>query len=256
MNSLPLIENNPAVWKDLQDMAGRILSECGYDTETDKTIETARGPVNVDVYVSDTKGRPEITFLVECKHWASAVPKTIVHAFRTVVSDFGANVGYIISSQGFQTGALTAARNSPLRLVTWEDFQSDFYDQWIENYFIPKIAEAAGPLEEYTEPINSRIIKKANNLSKERQCEFKLLRNKYLGLASVVLPYSVTIPVFDRPPLELPLRKKEGSFNQTAEFWIPDDLLDASTLRGFLDAFCRNASLAISEFDRIFGERA
>ena len=178
MNKLPLIESHPATWKDLQDAAGRILSECGYHAETDKTIETARGPVNVDVYASDTSRSPQITFLVECKHWASAVPKTIVHAFRSVVSDFGANVGYIVSSAGFQSGAYAAAGNSPIRLVTWEEFQADFLDQWIENYFVPRVAEAADPLIEYTEPINSRIFSKADNLPKERQSKFKALRNK------------------------------------------------------------------------------
>jgi hypothetical protein len=253
----PPIEISPATWEDLQDAAGKILSECGYHAETDKTIETARGPVNVDVYASDISRRPQITFLVECKHWASAVPKSIVHAFRTVVSDFGANVGYIVSSLGFQSGAYIAARNSPIRLVTWEEFQADFVDQWIEKYLVPRVAEAADPLIEYTEPINTRIFRKADNLPEERQSEFKALRNKYLGLGALALPLSIRIRFFDRSQLELPLRTRVERLNQNNEdIWMPDDLLDTCTLRAFLDALCRNASLAISEFDRVFGGRA
>jgi len=255
INKLPLIESYPATWKDLQDAAGRILLECGYHAETDKTIETARGPVSVDVYARDTSRSPQITFLVECKHWASAVPKTIVHAFRSVVSDFGANVGYIVSSAGFQSGAYASAGNSPIRLVTWEEFQADFLDQWIENYFVPIVAEAADPLIEYTEPMNSRIFRKADNLPKERQSKFKALRNKYLGLGTLAVPYSIRIRFFDRTHLELPLRTRAEKLAIDEDIWIPDDLLDAYTLRDFLDALCRNASLAISEFDDVFGGR-
>jgi hypothetical protein len=37
---------------------------------------------------------------------------------------------------------------------------------------------------------------------------------------------------------------------------LPDDLLDATYLRDFVDILCRHAQEGIAAFDRVFGERA
>jgi hypothetical protein len=37
------------------------------------------------------------TTLCECKYWRSAVPQAVIHGFRTVVGDIGANKGYAIA---------------------------------------------------------------------------------------------------------------------------------------------------------------
>lgn len=254
MNNNPLIETAPTNWKDLQNSVCRILLECGYNAETEKTIETARGQVNVDVYAIDTSRRPHITFIVECKYWASSVPKTIIHAFRSVVSDFGANVGYVVSAAGFQSGAYDAAVNSPIKLLTWEEFQREFVNQWIENYFIGKVAEAVNPLIEYTEPINSRIFNKADNLLKERKDEFKALRKKYFGLGMLAVPLSIKNELFDTPPIELPLRARKKRVIEMSDIWLPDELLDASTFRDFLKIISKHSLLAIAEFVTVHQE--
>jgi len=52
------------------------------------------------------------------------------HAFRTVVNDIGANLGYVISDSGFQSGARDAAANANIRLMTWKEFQAELFDRW------------------------------------------------------------------------------------------------------------------------------
>jgi len=47
-----------------------------------------------------------------------------VHGVRTVMQDVGANVGYIISTGGFQKGAYAAAAATNVELVTWEQVSS------------------------------------------------------------------------------------------------------------------------------------
>src|SRR5437867_12838451 len=126
INRLP-----PTDWRDLQRQVSLILTECGLKSETDKKIKTVRGEVNIDVYAEDPDSHPPTTYLCECKHWQSAVPKTIVHAFRTVINDYGPNWGFIISSAGFQSGAYQAAASSNVRLLTWEAFQDLFMERWI-----------------------------------------------------------------------------------------------------------------------------
>ena len=117
--------------------------------------------MEVDVYAEDLSSQPKTVYLCECKHWQSAVPQTVVHAFRTVVTDYGANWGFIISSAGFQSGAFEAAAKSNVRLLTWDEFQELFVDRWIENYMMPRLREEVEPLVDYTEPFNARVSRRA-----------------------------------------------------------------------------------------------
>jgi restriction system protein len=68
-----------------------------------------RGTAEIDVYATETVDGRSYTILVECKNWTARVPQAVIHGFRTVVADSGANLGYIVSAAGFQSGALTAA---------------------------------------------------------------------------------------------------------------------------------------------------
>jgi len=121
----------PDGWRDLQSAVARVLQECGFAVEVEKVIHTVRGQVEIDVWAHETvKGRTYET-LCECKLWKSSIPQNIVHAFRTVVADAGANVGYIVTSTGFQSGAFAAADLTNLRLVSWAEFQTELEASWI-----------------------------------------------------------------------------------------------------------------------------
>jgi restriction system protein len=82
--------------------------------------------------------------------------------FRTVVGDFGAHRGFIISSRGFQSGAYEAAANSNVDLVDWQTFQQLFVERWFRAFMAPALLSKGDALHEYTEPINSRIMHKAD----------------------------------------------------------------------------------------------
>ncbi len=251
------ITHTPETWKDLQNEVGQILRECGFCAKVNKGIKIVRGKVKIDVYAKDYSRIPEIEYLVECKHWKTRVPQTIAHAFRTVVSDFGANVGVIVSSVGFQRGAFDTVKKSPVKLVNWKEFQDLFVNVWIEKYFTPKLYRASDPLQEYTEPINSRIFGKADLLSKERQTKFKELRKKYYKLALYVLPLSHDLSLLGIPLPKLPLKESLSLQDLDSHgIYLPQDVLDAATLRELLEALSRNCISAIAEFDEVFGERA
>ena len=102
---IPIYNSDPSDWRDLQKKVAKIYSDLGYETTIEKDIQTARGIVNVDVFSTKNVSYLTDTTIVECKHWNKPVPKTVVHAFRSVISDYGANNGYIISQNGFQSGA-------------------------------------------------------------------------------------------------------------------------------------------------------
>src|SRR5690349_3423320 len=90
----------PSDWEDLEQKVVQIFREAGCTASRNKTLDTVRGDVDIDVIVRDRTRRPHTLILCECKHWNRRVPKTVVHAFRTVVHDSGANLGFIISDSG------------------------------------------------------------------------------------------------------------------------------------------------------------
>ncbi len=86
----------PDSWQALQTEVGRILSECGFAVEVEKKIGSARGAVELDVYAEETIRGRRYTIACECKYWKSRIPQAVIHGFRTVVQEIGANVGYIV----------------------------------------------------------------------------------------------------------------------------------------------------------------
>ncbi len=262
MPDLPLIEGAPpATWQDLESVVAQILSECGYEVERGKNIKLARGDVNVDAWADEHTSPPNI-MIFECKHWATPVNKSVVHAFRMVTGDSGANLGLLVSSAGFQNGALEAAAYSNVRLLTWDEFQQMFVQRWFRRYMAPVIGEETEPLHEYIEPLNSRIFSKADALPEERRTRFAELRQQHAHLAVLnfvfhpVLVHVGMTPVAGLPPA-LPLRKRaDGLVREAALDVLPDAVLDATALRPLLEAILDVSRSAVAEFDAVFGERA
>lgn len=249
----------PTDWRDLQAQVNRILQECGLTSEIEKNITTVRGRVNIDVYAEDSLQTPSLIYLCECKYWQSAVPQTVVHAFRTVAADYGANWGLLISLSGFQSGALEAAANSNIRLLGWDEFQELFTDRWLKNYMMPLLYKEIDPLIEYTEPINNRISREADKLDASGRARFEKLRDKYMLLAFSAVPFFASLlgPRVPEPPNQfmrpdLPLRK---SLQAEQTFNLPDELLDVMCLRDFANTFCKYAREGIAAFDNLFGRR-
>jgi len=167
-----IIEREPQDWRDLQNLVAKIFDELGCSAEIDKTINTVRGTVAVDVFVKDPSHTPPLVFLCECKYWSSSIPKTVVHAFRTVVGDFGANRGYLISKLGFQSGAIEAAHNSSVELMTWAEFQNVFYDRWIQA-MTERLYESADAIFEYMDVLADRM--NAVKWTEERRLQYENL---------------------------------------------------------------------------------
>ncbi|RSN44891.1 hypothetical protein DMC64_18565 [Amycolatopsis sp. WAC 04197] len=255
----------PDNWQDLENRVAQILMECGYEVQVQRNVSLARGDACIDVWADDHSS-PQNIIAVECKHWARPATKSVVHAFRTVVGDSGANTGLLVSSAGFQEGAIRAADYSNVRLLDWNEFQSMFAIRWFKTHMSPTLAECTDALHEYTELVNSRIFRKANTLSIELQEQFVILRRRHWPLAVLNLTLR---PEFgellrgerlrpDQSPWpSLPLRansqtSSEIDYNEN----LPDDVLDATALRPFMDTLVEHSQRAISEFDELFGERA
>lgn len=111
----------PKTWQDLQNYATEYLTVAGYKATTPYELNTARGTVEVDIYIEAPYELVK-SIVCECKYWNTPVTKEKIHAFRTVVHDCGAELGIMISKNGYQSGAIEASKFSNIRLETWEIF--------------------------------------------------------------------------------------------------------------------------------------
>ncbi len=249
----------PDSWRDLQNGVARILRECGFDSKTEVLVTTVRGDVEVDVVATDACTQPPVKIAIECKKWGRRVPKTVVHSFRTVVADAGFNTGLIVANGGFQRGAVGAADCSNVLLLDWNDFEAMFEQRWLLTYMAPTLRERIDPLIEYTEPINSRIFRKADALSEDRQNRFIELRQQHFDLAFCLWPLMRDMPGFTEDPIvpSLPIRDAlDNPSLQSLMVNLPPRVLDATALRPLMDALLEAFDAAVMEFDQVFGERA
>lgn len=231
----------PESWQDLQQQVARVLRESGLIVEVEKVLAVARGSVEVDVYAEETvRGRRSV-IVVECKHWASAIPQTVIHAFRTVVAESGANVGYLVSKAGFQSGALTAAELTNLRLLTWEEFQLEFESLWIENYMLPTVDERLATLIRYTEPIVPRSFIEVDEEAAEK---LKVLIERHRPFSGLLLRFTPIMAEWRRGIPNLPLRARFANL----EGKVPDAILDAVGYRELLDALLEHGEAATQQF--------
>jgi hypothetical protein len=128
-----IFDETPQSWTDLQDCVGQVFSEMGCQVQVGATVRLARGTVDLDVLVRDTTTVPHSLYVCECKNWARRIPKSVVHSFRTVVSEIGANRGFLISRNGAQPGALEAAKFTNVVLMSWRHFEDIMFDRWLEG---------------------------------------------------------------------------------------------------------------------------
>lgn len=130
--------------------------------------------MNVDVFVEDTNSSPKLIYLCECKYWNSDIPKSVIHAFRSVVSDSGAHCGYIIARKRFQSGAYDSAIQSNIFLFSWNEFIETFEDRWIRS-MINKLHNIGKPLRDYCNPMSDIFVNELNRLNKEEREKFDIL---------------------------------------------------------------------------------
>lgn len=241
----------PQTWKELQQKVAVILRQCGLAVQVERVVSTARGHVEIDVYAEETRQSRTYVIVCECKNWTRRVPQHVIHSFRTVVNDCGADRGYIVSSRGFQSGASTAASLTNIHLCTWQQIQSEFESTWLERYLIPAIAEGLPEVRKYTHlPPPIAYLHLTNNgreeylrLGEEHQILGSLL-NCYLCHSDVRAALGHSIPT-------LPLREWIPRTTRGLKC-VPGKVLNAQGYEEFLEALLRYGTGVQRKFSSIF----
>lgn len=244
-----IFAEEPTNWKDLENRVAYILKGVGFSVKTEHNIETARGSVNIDVYAVKNKPSPPIHCLCECKYWNKNIPQSVIHSFRSVVSDSGANVGYIISKNGFQKGALETAENTNIIMFTWDQFLNNYKEEWHRSK-IKELFSLAEPLKDYTSDFPLSIITdELDNMSEERNKIFYYIVRKYSSVSMESRTFGHTLNscnevMYERlePPfiLKWPDKDSEVILECTADYF---------------DFLINTCTQGIEEFDEFFGKK-
>ena len=244
-----ITEVAPSHWRDLQQWVARVLKECGFSVEIEKKVKTARGTVEIDVYAEEVVNGRRYIAAVECKNWRARVPQAVIHGFRTVVTDIGANLGYIVSAAGFQSGAFMAAELTNLRLLDWQAFQSEFERSWYEAYLLPTVADQLDALLTYTEPLLPRWFHDLPDKNKEEYIELKRKYDEFGWTMMMFTPYSHLLHRGRDPRVELPLRSRLEGKCDNLDQW-PKAVTDSLGYREFLDASISFGRDIVEQFRR------
>jgi hypothetical protein len=235
----------PKSWRDLQDAVARILHECSFSVETDKPISTPRGAVIIDISAEETVQGRINTILCECKYWKRRIPQSVIHSFRTVMSDIGANHGYIISLRGFQSGSISAAKSTNIHLVTLDEFQNNFEETWLHTYFTPTITRELDQLFSFIDPV--AVPRDFFDLSPSDQDHYREVFRKWDDLGAVCMLLS---EYGRRLGLESVIRLPIISDKRKSLSRLPQDVLRAEGYRELLDCLLSNGIEAIDDFKK------
>lgn len=133
-----IFDIEPKNWKELQDFVGKMFKECGFETEVSKVIDLIRGNKETDVYAHDNKSGHNLIILVECKFWKRPVDQDVVSSFLNVLHGYEANIGFIVSKNGFQSGCYEFAKKTNIKLVSLKELETEYYITWkkgmVEKY--------------------------------------------------------------------------------------------------------------------------
>lgn len=235
-----IFDKEPSDWQELQTFVGQIFQECGFDTEVSRVVELARGKKEVDVYTQDNGSEYKPIVLIECKFWDKPVNQETVHSFRTVVADYGANFGFIVSRNGFQAGCYEAAKNTNVKLVSLDELQIEYYNKWIQGMisrYLP-LADELFPYWDYP----GKIPKDGGTIDFEKQ---QLIYSAYYPICSLG-KWNLMKDEFKRSfPIILPVIN-----DQLQQIGVEE----INTERQYFDFIEKNKDRAINHFKSLYRE--
>ncbi|WP_134355995.1 restriction endonuclease [Flavobacterium psychrophilum] len=234
----------PKTWKNLQTKVGEILEGCGFKIEIEKIVESVRGKVEIDVYAIEEIDGRKYSVLCECKYWKTNIPQTIIHAFRTVVNDTGCNIGYIITTSKFQSGAKESVTKSNVELLTWYEFQSLFFDSWFSNYFYRNLNKSLRVDNhyysfEYFDFLTTEDKKLYFSIKNKIDEAFEVL--EYFALPYMLKKEVANLPLFDN------LYKEAEYYGE-----IPFDILNECDYENFIKKFVSHVEANIKELNNLY----
>jgi len=192
---------------------------------------------------------------------ARPVKKTIVHAFRAITGDSGINTGLLVSSAGFQDGAVQAAAYSSVRLLTWAQFQQLFAERWFRDTCVSSSLRRPTRFTSTPEQSTSGFAGRPKPCPPTPSGAVPRAPGRARAAdrpAPRVLPGARRRrrwSVYRRSPGAAAAAPPRRPLTEQALAVLSADVLDAATLRPLLDALVDSVRAAAAKFDEVFGGR-
>ncbi|MDP9021853.1 MAG: restriction endonuclease [Actinomycetota bacterium] len=110
-------------WREYEERVADFFRQLGWTVEVHADVQGVRTRHEVDVWALSDRFGGFTRWVIECKHWDAKVPKEKVLTLRTIVNDLGADRGFLLNEQGFQSGAYEAAAGSNVTLTTLAELE-------------------------------------------------------------------------------------------------------------------------------------
>ena len=124
-------------WKKFEKIIAdiHVLNAEGAKVEFNDRIEgkTTRQKRQIDVSLRFHHGYYQYLVIIECKDLKGKVPIKEIEAFRTKMEDVRAHKGIMVSSKGFQKGAIEAAKGFNIDLFTLREEIGDWTETIRQN---------------------------------------------------------------------------------------------------------------------------
>lgn len=238
----------PETWQDLQNKVGEILEKCGFQVEVEKSLKSVRGKVEIDVYAEENiKGR-KYSIICECKHWKSNIPQNIIHGFRTVVNDLGANISIIITTSDFQSGSVESADMTNIKLLNWQDFQNEFFESWYSKFFYTTMTVSHSVRQDYN------LVDWFDDLNKEDKNKYYSVKDTLNELSHIqgFFPLSLLLEMKEYE-YEFPILPLGNKLVNLDKYYgdLPIEIFKASDYETFLNIFTEIGKKAVKEFKEL-----
>lgn len=118
-----IMQRSALNWQEYQALAAASFEAMDCSVAVDARLQGARSAHDTDVVVRFTRWGINQLWIVECKHQQRKVTKSAVETLKSIVSDVGADKGFLLSESGFQPAARAAADKTSLSLLTLKELQ-------------------------------------------------------------------------------------------------------------------------------------
>jgi hypothetical protein len=120
-------------WREYQEQIASLFRDLACQVALNHLVQGARGRHRADVRVEFMQfGLPQV-WIVECKHWKTAVTKEKVLALQALLQDVGADRGILASESGFQAGAIAASSYSNIILTSLQELRDRAKDHLMSS---------------------------------------------------------------------------------------------------------------------------
>ena len=163
----------------------------------------------------------------------------------------GANLGFIVSKHGLQSGATMYTGNTNIQGLTYLQLQERYFNVWWQQYFSIQVAAAADTVNEYVESINSRRDHFLESLESKDLERFYELQRRYALFGKLMWLMNIGSIAPQRanmPPPDIEHYKSELVEKLGEEF-----AFDATCFRSLLTQICSKLQEIEDSFNALFG---